>query len=304
MKQLLLKPFGRLRPYTRKKLSVYLYFVPALGMLGFAVIYPWIWSFAISLCKWRISTGKPPSFIGLDNYLWVLKDAGFHLSLRNTLKFVLISVPLQFFFGLLVAVLLNRKLRARRFLMVGVLLPYMLTPTMVGLVWKMLLNNSWGVINYYLRVLGIGVPDWLGDPSVTMWTLGIIATWLHMPWCALMLFASLQAISEEMMEAARVDGANAWQCFYNVTLPSLKPVMLIVIAFRLVFSLREFDVIYSLFNAGGPGNSAMVLGVYLYNIFSKNWDIGRSSAVSFVMLVITLAISAGIFIRKDGKKHA
>ena len=254
----------------------------------------------MSLCKWRISTGKAPVFVGLQNYGYVLTHKDFLFSLANSLKFMAISVPLQFGCGLTLALLLNRRLPARKILMVGILLPYMLTPAMVGLVWKMLLNNSWGVINYYLRCLSLRVPDWLGDPKTTMWTLGIIATWLHTPWCCLMLFSGLQAVSEEMMEAAQVDGANAWQTLIHVTLPALKPVVIMVLSFRIVFSLREFDVIYSIYSSGGPGNSAMVLGVYLYNTFSKNWDIGRSSAISFIMLFITFILSTGILMRKDG----
>lgn len=297
-------PLGRFTLRTRKRLSVYLYFVPALGILGFTIVYPWIWSLAMSLCRWRISTGNPPSFIGLQNYVYVLTDVDFHTALLNSVRFMLLSVALQLVFGLGIALLLNRRLPFRRLLMVGILLPYMLTPTMVGLVWKMLLNNGWGIVNYYLRLIGVSVPDWLGDPNVTMWTLGMIATWLHTPWCTLMLFSGLQAISEEMLEASRVDGANAWQTLVHITLPSLRPLILIVLSFRIVFSLREFDVIYSIYSSGGPGNSAMVLGVYLFNTFSKNWDIGRSSAISFIMLAITFLLSAGIFIGKGESDHA
>ena len=284
-----------------------MFFLPALGILGFCVVYPWIWSLFMSFHKWRISTGKPPTFIGLENYRYVLTNKDFQLAMLNSLKFMVISVTLQFTCGLSLAVMLNRRLPFRKLIMVGILLPYMLTPTMVGLVWKMLLNNSWGVINYYLRILGLQVPDWLGDPKTTMWTLGIITTWLHTPWCCLMLFSGLQAISDELIEASRVDGANSWQSFVHVTLPALRPVLIIVISFRIVFSLREFDIIYSLYSSGGPGNSAMVMGVYLFNTFSKNWDIGRSSAISFVMLLITFILSTGIFMRKgdsyDSKLH-
>lgn len=286
----------------RKKLEAYCFFAPALAILGFAVVYPWIWSFVMSFCKWKISTGAPPAYVGLQNYARVLRDENFHLALKNTLCFIAISVPLQLLCGLALALLLNRRLPVRWFLMAGVLLPYMLTPAMVGLVWKMLLHGNWGVVNYYLRLIGLPAVDWLGDPRASMATLGIIATWLHTPWVALMLFAGLQAVPEELMEAARVDGASARQTFWHVTLPAVLPLIAIVTTFRLVFALREFDVVYSLYNAGGPGNSAMVLGVYLYDAFSRNWDIGRSSAISFLMLLLTAALSAAALIQKRGAR--
>lgn len=256
----------------------------------------------MSFTKWRLSMSQVPSFIGIQNYIKVLTDTKFLLSLKNSLLFMVISVSTQLFCGLTIALLLNRKLPLRKFLMIGVLLPYMLTPIMVGLVWKMLLSNTWGIVNYYLRLLGISSIDWLGDPNTTMLTLSIIAAWLHTPWVTLMLFAGLQAVSKDMLEAARVDGANASQTFFRVTLPSIRPLIMIVIMFRIVFSFREFEVIYSLFNAGGPGNAAMLLGVYLYQKFNGSWDIGLSATVSFIILAITILLSAPIILKRGGEK--
>lgn len=285
---------------AKQQLSVYLYLAPALIILAFVVVYPWLWSLTMSFTRWKLSSGKAPAFIGLDNYIHVLNDAKFLLALNNSLLFMIISVCTQLLCGLTLALLLNRRLPIRRVLMVGILLPYMLTPAMVGLVWKILLHGSWGVINYYIHQLGMPGVDWLGHPSTTMFTLSLIATWLHTPWVALMLFSGLQAVSEELTEAALVDGANPRQIFLHVTLPSIRPLIWIVIMFRVVFSFREFDVIYSLFGSGGPANSAMVLGVYLYQKFSGSWDIGRSSAVSFIMLAITIVLSLPTMLQKGG----
>ena len=255
----------------------------------------------MSLSRWRLSTGTPPSFIGLQNYANILQDTKFLLALKNSLLFMVLSVSSQFVCGFTIALLLNRTLPARRVLMMGILLPYMLTPTMVGLVWKMLLHGNWGVVNHYIRALNLTAIDWLGNPDTTILTLTIIATWLHTPWVTLMLFAGLQAIPNELMEAAKVDGANHRQTFFHVTIPVLRPLIAIVLLFRIVFSFREFDVIYSLYNSGGPGNSAMVLGVYLYQTFSGSWDIGRSSAVSFIMLVVTIILSLPMILRRKGE---
>ena len=287
---------------TKTTIYKYLFILPALAILLFSVVYPWIWSFAASLTDWRLISIEQPNFIGLKNYLDIVSDSRFLFSLKNSLIFMILSVAAQFAFGLGIALLLNRELFGRKVLMMGILLPYMLTPTMVGLVWKMLLHNNWGIINYYIRELNlIAAPDWLGDPSFTMITLTLVATWLHTPWVTLMLFAGLQSISDEYIEAAKVDGAGPFQIFIHVTLPLLKQLIMIVLLFRIVFSFREFDIIYSLFNTGGPGNAAMLLGVYLYQIFSGSWNIGRSSAVSFIMLIITILLSIPVMHRKKGE---
>lgn len=284
---------------TKNNICKYMFILPALLILLFSVVYPWIWSFCTSMTNWRLTSASVPEFIGLKNYIDVLKDAKFILSLRNSIIFMLLSVMAQVILGLAIALLLNRRLFARRILMIGILLPYMLTPTMVGLVWKMLLHSNWGIVNYYLRTIGLNtIPDWLGDPSFTMLTLTVVATWLHTPWVTLMIFAGLQSISDEYIEAAKVDGASSVQIFWRITLPMLSKLLVIVILFRVVFSFREFDIIYSLFNSGGPGNSAMLLGVYLYQIFSGSWDVGRASAVSFIMLVITIILSIPVVLRK------
>lgn len=302
MRQMKFVTHNRMKLSTQRKVKEYLFIVPALSILVFAVVYPWIWSLSMSFSRWQLSTGAAPTFIGLRNYTSVLQDEKFYLALKNSLVFMVLSVSIQFICGLGIALLLNRALPARKLLMMGILLPYMLTPTMVGLVWKMLLHSNWGVVNYYLRALGVGSIDWLGSPNTTMYTLTIIATWLHTPWVTLMLFAGLQAIPAELIEAARVDGASQRQIFFHVTLPMLRSLIAIVLLFRIVFSFREFDVIYSMYNSGGPGNSAMVLGVYLYQTFSGSWDIGRSSAISFIMLTITIVLSLPVIFQHKGEK--
>lgn len=302
MKKDVLRQGSRISYRTKNAIYRYLFILPALLILLFSVVYPWFWSFWASMTNWRLTSISAPEFIGLKNYIGILTDDKFLLSLSNSIVFMVASVVAQVVLGLVIALLLNRRFFARKVLMIGILLPYMLTPTMVGLVWKMLLHSNWGVINYYLRTLGMAtVPDWLGDPQFTMLTLTVVATWLHTPWVTLMIFAGLQSISDEYIEAAKVDGASSMQILWRITLPMLKQLLVIVILFRMVFSFREFDIIYSLFNSGGPGNAAMLLGVYLYQIFSGSWDIGRASAVSFIMLLITIVLSIPVVMRKKGE---
>lgn len=278
----------------RKKLYPYLWFLPVLVILGFAMAYPWAWSLIMSLHEWNLGTGMAPHFVGFANYIEVFQDDLFHLSLANSIRFMVITVTAQFVFGFAIAQMLNRRLPLRRILMLGILLPFMLTPAMVGLVWKILMHGSWGVLNHFLRSAGLSSVAWLSDPDVTIWTISIISIWQHTPWTALILFAGLQAIPTDLIESATVDGANGFRVFVHITVPFLMPLIVIVLLFRTIFALRAFDIIYALFRSGGPGNAAMVLGVYLYETFRVFWDMGRSSAISFVVLGITLVLS-GVF---------
>ena len=286
------------KPATwRRTLYPYLWFLPVLFVLFVAMADPWGWSLVISLHRWDLSAGLSPRFIGFSNYIDIVSDPLFHQSLGNSLWYMFVSVAFQFVFGFGIALLLNRELPLRRMLMIGIMLPFMLTPAMVGLVWKILMHGSWGVLNHFLRSLGLESVAWLSDPAVSLRTIAVISIWQHTPWTALILFAGLQAIPTELVESARADGANAFQSFIYITVPVLLPMIVIVLLFRVIFALRAFDVIYALFRSGGPGNAAMVLGVYLYETFRIYWELGRSSAISFIILGITLALSAVFSLR-------
>ena len=280
-----------------QKIYPYLWFIPLIIIVGFTLIYPWLWSLTLSFTKWNLVDGGSPVFIGLGNYLSVLTDPLFLLSLGKTFTFMLITVPAQLVLGLGIALLLNQNVKGRGFWLSCIMLPFMLTPSIVGLIWKILISGNWGVLNYFLSFIGIHNVGWLSDPKLSMWTISMIDIWQHTPWVMLILFAGLQAIPRDMYEAAEIDGTNPWQAFRYVTIPYLRPLIVMVLLFRLMFALRSFDVIYTLFRAGGPANSAMVLGVYLYAQFRLTRDIGKSSATSYIILLLTFILSVGLTIR-------
>jgi ABC-type sugar transport system permease subunit len=174
------------------------------------------------------------------------------------------------------------------------MLPFVLAPVMVGLTWKLLLQDQFGLINYYLRRLGFSAPQWLSDPSFTMITIIGLEIWQYTPFVVLILYAGLQAIPGEIRESARVDGASAFQMFRFITVPHLMSLILIVVLFRVIFALRTFDVVYTLFKSGGPGNAGMVLGVYLYEELKVSWELGKASAISYVILILTVVLSVSL----------
>ncbi|QQO10625.1 carbohydrate ABC transporter permease [Breznakiella homolactica] len=285
-----------------KRIYPYFWFTPLILILGFTILYPWIWSLGLSFTKWNLSEGDTPVFIGLRNYINVLTEPLFLLSLRQTALFMVITVPAQLLIGFGTALLLNQNVKGRGLFLSCIMLPFMLTPSIVGLIWKILLSGQWGVFNYFLSLVGIYNVGWLSNPDLSMLTISIIDVWQHAPWVMLVLFAGLQAIPKEMYEAAEIDGAGYWQSFRYVTIPFLSNLIGIVVLFRLMFALRSFDVIYTLFRSGGPANAAMVLGVYLYEQFRLTWEIGKSSATSYIILILTLLFSVPLIIRMYREK--
>lgn len=280
-----------------KAVYPYFWFIPLFIIIGFTLIYPWVWSFILSFTRFSISEGAPPRFVGLENYLKTLTDPLFHLSLLKTFLYILMTVPAQLVIGFGVALLLNQNVKGRGVLMAGIMLPFMLTPAIVGLIWKILLSGHWGVLNYFLGLVGIPKIGWLSNPDFTMLTVSFIDVWQHAPWVMLVLYAGLQSIPRDIYEAAEIDGASSWQTFINITLPYLKPLLVIVVMFRLMFALRSFDVIYTLFRSGGPGNSVMLLGVHLYEKFSLTWEVGQTAALSYIFLALTMLLSLGLTVR-------
>jgi multiple sugar transport system permease protein len=278
----------------RRHLSPYLWFAPAFAVLGGVLVYPWMWSFYVSFHEWSVAVQDAPTWVGAANYRGVLTDGLFYASLRNSVVLVVASVALQLVLGLGYAVLLDTGGRVRQVFLTLVMLPFILAPVMVGLIWKILLQDQFGLVNYYLRLVGFGSVRWLSDPSTTMLTIVTLEVWQYTPFVILILYAGLQAIPGELREAAEIDGASARQVFHHITLPFLRDLILIVVLFRLIFALRTFDVVYTLFKSGGPGNAGMVLGVYLFEELKVNWELGRAAAISYVMLALTILLSVAL----------
>jgi ABC-type sugar transport system permease subunit len=266
--------------------------IPTLIILSAVLLYPWVWSLYLSFTDWNPSFSPTPIWVGLDNYRWILSDRLFHLALRNSMVLTVVSLLFETVLGLAVAIALQNVTRGVGLLRTIVLLPYVISSVVVGLIWRTLLHDQNGVVNWLLLEIGLGRIGWLGDPHWSLITVILVETWKYVPWVALILFAGLQGISGEYYEAARVDGATRWQTLVGITLPLLRPVLLVVLLFRAMFALRTFDTVYVLFGGGGPANAASVLGTYLYDTFKVSWEIGLGAAISFILLATTALVSA------------
>jgi len=280
-----------------KRLHPYLWLLPVGVITGAVLIYPWILSLLLSFQSWTPISPAPPRFVGLANYARVFADPQFHTALLNTAVLVIFTVSIQFVGGFVLALLLNSITVGRTVLVTVYLLPLMVTPAVVSLGWKMLLHNEWGLFNWALTGLGLPRIGWLSDPAWTMATIVMVDVWQQMPFGMLILLAGLQAVPEEQLEAAKVDGANAVQTFVHIIVPFLAPLILVTLLFRLIFALRTFDIVYSLFRSGGPAGAGMVLGIYLHEQLRVTWQLGLASATAYVLLLVTMALSFALIVR-------
>ncbi len=278
-----------------KRYYPYILLLPVFSIIGVVLAYPWIWTLVLSLYKYSPLYPEDTRFIGLQNYLKVFSDSRFISSLGKTGFVVAGSLTVEILVGLGLALLLNMNLKGRKVFRLLILLPYMLTPAVVGLMWRVMLHNEWGLVNYFLGMVHLPKLRWLSDPNLTLPVIVLMESWIFTPFVTIVLLAGLQAIPIEQTEAARVDGATRPQIFRFITVPWLRPLLLLVFVFQLMHSLRVFATVYSLFRSPGPANAGMVLGIYLYETFRMTWDIGLTSSISYILLLIT-ALSSVYFI--------
>jgi len=230
-------------------------------------------------------------FIGFENYRWLLHDPGFFQSLRFTALFVLVSVPLEMLLGLLFALLLNEPSPVRGMLRACVLLPWAIPAAISARVWELVYNYSYGLANYmWLSLFSSAEPvNWLGSEAGAFIALILADTWKTTPFVAIILLAGLSAIPDDLYSQAQVDGARIHQRFVKITLPLLKPTLIVALIFRTIDALRIFDIIYVLTH-GGPGGNTTSLSLYGYKYFLLS-DFGYGSAVSVVLFLMALTLS-------------
>lgn len=269
-----------------------LFISPAFIVIAIILIYPLGHSLWLSFHEWTLRgfrQGIP--FVGLQNYRDLFSNPDFLNSLRITASFVILAVGIEFVLGMGLALLLNHDLRGKNYIRALILLPMMCTNVVIGLTWRLLLNYEFGLVNYYLGVVGVGPLEWLSRPAVAFPAVILVDVWNTTSFVALLLLAGLQALPDEPFEAARIDGASAWQSFVNITLPLLRQTILVVLLWRMIDTFRIFDVIY-LLTAGGPARATETVSIYVYRYGFQSFNLGYASAASYIMILIMLIIAA------------
>jgi len=269
-----------------------LWFAPGIILVLLIFLYPILRTLCLSFMHFNLQTGFEARFAGMDNFVRLLSDSRFLLSLKVTTLFTVISVALEFFLGLLSALAVEGIRRARRAARTLLLIPWTLPTAIIAVLWMWLFNDQFGFINAFL--LRIGVVDapiaWLGKPQSALLAVILADVWKAFPFVFIVLLAGLQSIPREMYEAIEIDGGTAWHKFRYVILPYLRPFIFLALIFRIVQAYAVFDLVYVL-TGGGPGGATETVSVYGYYTFMRYLDFGYGAAL-VVAVVAILALVA------------
>jgi multiple sugar transport system permease protein len=286
------RPGSRLK--RRNTLLGWSFILP--NFIGFALLtlVPVIALFYIAFTDWNaFGTAR---LVGLDNFTRLIADHSFRIALFNTAYYSAFHIPLTLGLSLALALLLNRKMRGVAFFRTAAFFPYVTSIVAIAVVWNMLFSPEFGPINQFLTSIGIShPPGWTTSSTWAMPAVIIVGTWREMGYYMLLFLAGLQTIPPELYEAARVDGANPWQRFLNITIPCLRPTTFFITVMLTIGSFKVFDLILVMTN-GGPGQSTLVLSQYIYQKGFVENKLGYASAVSIVLFLICISITVAQFV--------
>jgi multiple sugar transport system permease protein len=281
----------RIRQRTREAIEGYLFVAPAV--IGFFIFtfFPMIASFALSLTEYNLLSS--PKWIGLDNYVEMVKDDFFWKSLRITTTYAVVALPLGMIFALLVALLLNQRVPGISIWRALYVMPSVMSGAAVVVLWRWLFNPEFGLLNVMLDYAGIKGPNWLGSVSWALPSLILVSLW-GFGGKMIVFLAGLQGVPGELYDAVEVDGGNAWNKFRTVTLPMLSPVILFNLVIDLIFAFQFFTEPYGL-TEGGPENSTLFFLIYLYRNAFVYLRMGYASAMAWALFLIVLLLTILVF---------
>lgn len=259
--------------------------------------------FLVSTSAFRMDLAMPfaDGFVGFDNYRTLLADERFWSSLLVSLIYTGSTVVLQVMLGLALALLVMDMKRGQGWFRLIAILPVVLSPAVVGMIWRtFMLAPEFGIVDFLAINAGLGSKNWLGDPLLAMISVVVIHTWQWTPFAFMVLLASLASLPEDIYEAARLDRASAWQRFRRITLPLLRPAIVMVVIMRTMVALTAFAAIFTV-TAGGPGTATEILNLYAYRKSFTELSLGYGSALAVALLVVTILISGVLFALRRAK---
>jgi multiple sugar transport system permease protein len=269
---------------------------PAVIALIALVGAPLAFNVFLSLQDWFVSGQM--RFTGLGNFQRLfLEDEPFRWAVWRTFYFTALAVTTQLLLGMAIALLLDREFRGRALLRSVFVLPMVTTPVAVGMVWVLLFNPVFGPLNYVLVSVGLRPLEWLSDVNLVIPSLALVDTWQYTPFVVVILLAGLASLPLEPYESARVDGANAAHAFWYITLPLLRPTIMVAVLFRVIDSLKNFDVIYVM-TQGGPGRASETLNLYNFKVGFEFFHLGYAAAIALVLTALVFGISAIILLMR------
>lgn len=281
-------------PLVKRAMEVFdrhaplLFPLPALIAIVLLIVGPVVANFVISTYGWSI--GRPPAFIGLDNFAEALSGRRFWNGIRATLYFTGLAVPIQVALGLGIAVLFHRNFPGKGLVRTVMLLPMVATPVAIALIWALMFDPSLGVLNYFLETVGLPRSLWVADSSIVVPSLVMVDVWQWTPMVALILLAALQGVPQEFYEAAEIDGASGMQAFRFITLPTIRGAIVVALILRSIDALKTFDLIYVI-TAGGPGTASETLNVYAFKAGFEFFRAGYAASLLIFLLFLVLGIA-------------
>jgi multiple sugar transport system permease protein len=269
----------------------YVFMAPAAIITTLALAYPMLQSVWLSFRDWSLGTPLGQSrFVGLANYEWLLHDPNFWASAVVTLTFAFAVVILEVFLGVMLAILLDRELRFVSLFRTIFILPMMVAPIVVGLVWRYMYNEQFGTFAHLVKALGFAPVPWLSSPKLALISVIIADVWQWTPFIFILSLAALQSLPASALEAARLDGATHWQMVWHIKVPLMMPVIAVAALLRLIDAFKVLEVIYIL-TEGGPGLSTEIMSLHIYKTAFVSQQLGQAAALSNMLLLIVLALT-------------
>lgn len=267
--------------------------LPVIVFMLVMIAYPLFYTFRLSFHSWTLSNVVPMRWVGLDNYKDLLTDPKFYEYCKTTVVYAVGTLIIQTLLGVSIALLLNREFRLKGLTRTMFLLPLMATPVAVAMIWKLMYDQSLGIINYVMSALGMETVTFLGDAKTALPALMAVDVWQNTPIVILICLGGLSAIPTDCLEASAIDGASRWQVLTKITLPLLSPTILVAMMLRLIDLMKVYDLIYSSTH-GGPGTSTTTLNIYAYQLAFENFRFGKASA-TLVIFFVVLAVVTVVF---------
>lgn len=268
----------------------YVFPAPAFIVVGLIVVYPVFYTGWMSLQEWFASSLTPPTFIGVANYQKILvADPRFREAFFRTLYFTLLAVTVETVLGVAMALLFNREFWGRGLVRTLSILPMMATPTAISLVFVMMYHPTLGVLNYLLTVVGLPAWTWTYSSRTALYAIALVDVWQWTPLIMLIALAGLAALPKEPYESALIDGASQWQCFWHITVPLLRPTLVVAVLFRAIDALKTFDIIFVM-TQGGPSNASETINILLFNQAFSYFNMGYASSMAVALFAIIMGV--------------
>jgi putative chitobiose transport system permease protein len=275
---------------TLIQITPYLFLLPALVVLGMAVFYPAFQAFSLSFTQYDLDLTQAPQWVGLKNFQKLLSDKVFWQTLRNTFLYLIGVVPILVIVPLVLAILVNQKLRGIRWFRIAYYTPVIISMVVAGIAWKALYTSD-GILNQLLKLVGFtdGIP-WLTSPDLALWSVMVVTIWKGLGYYMVIYLAGLQGIPVDLYEAAAIDGSDGWQKHWDITIPLMRPYLSLVAVISSISAMKVFEEVY-IMTQGGPLNHSKTVVYYVYEKAFQDLEINYASAIGLVLFLFILILS-------------